>query len=278
MVGMSVLAAAAPWIPGITGCRGGNERPITLNVILHGLFILNFTDVNIEMFTPFVEDHIYRAGNWEWKTLQHLKPGEVYELLGVRGLTSAPPVDPEFNIAPAPGTYTLRPEYSVFTVHLPFPEKISLIRHVSAAAPGYSCPASGNNVVLPITKLSLCQVLTYRAPDCGKLKLSNTDWRPYVNPITGVVNLHFWAEPPFRLGQQHACAAYASLSQMLAPLQFQLALSNTAPLDLDTGVYGLPPEQEQGLSEWINAGEGSYPTNCSTAMLGVSAKPPGGNK
>lgn len=267
LANMSILAVAAPWISGITGCDGGPQTT-KLNVVLHGLFILNFTDVNLELFTPLVDDHIYRAGNWDWPTLQHLSYGGVYVLRGVHESPTAPAVDPCYNIAPKRGTYQLRPEYTVFTIYLPFPEEITLIRKVDGPASGYSCTYSGGSgTVFPITRLSLCQVLTYSVPDLGRLKLSGSDWNPSPDPVTGVVNLHIWAEPPLRLSEDHACCAYAKLSQMLAPLQFQLLVNTTAPLDLDTGVYGLPPEQEQGLSEWISGGEGSYPTNCTTATL-----------
>ncbi len=277
MARMSMLAATAPWIPEITGCRAEYGTRITLNVVLHGLFILNFTDVNIELFTPLVEDHIYRAGNWDWKTLTHLLPtkpherAREYELLGVESLKTAPPVDSEYNIVPRESSYQLRPECSVFTIHLPFPRKISLIRRVTDKNSTATCPSPSPSPVhiLPISRLSLCQVLTYSVPDYRKLALSDTSWSPCIDPATQTANLHIWAEPPLRLGQDHACHAYGKLSEMLAPLQFQLLVTKTAPLDLDTGVCGLPPEQEQGLSEWMSGGEGSFPTNCSTVMLGV---------
>ncbi len=271
MARMSMLAATAPWIPEITGCRAEHEKRITLNVVLHGLFVLNFTDVNIELFTPFVADHIYRAGNWRWRGLPHLEPNRSYELLGVESAETAPPVDSEYNIAPPESSYMLRPEYSVFTIYLPFPRKISLIRRVADENAATVCPDPSCDHVLSIRKLSLCQVLTYSVPDRRHLELSNTNWKPDIDTETGTANLHIWAEPPLRLSQDHACDAYAKLSEMLAPLQLQLLITKTAPLDLDTGVYGLPPEQEQGLSEWISGGEGSFPTNCSTVMLGATA-------
>jgi hypothetical protein len=280
MARVSAVAAAAACFPGITGCRRDCERETTLNVVLHGLFVLNFTDVNLELYTPFVEDHIYRAGNWNWGNLQDLKPNRIYRLCGVESPAIAPQVDSKCNILPSPGCYQLRPEYSVFRVDLPFPRTISLIRCVppeDVESEVYTCgyTSSEPQHVYPIKELSLCQVLTYPVPRLGGLALSNTSWEPDRDPETGVVNLHFWAEPPLRLDANHACTAYAKLSEMLAPLEFQLQVRTTAPLDLDTGVYGLPPQQEQGMSEWMSGGEGSYPTNCSTAMLGATATPRG---
>ena len=256
--------AAAPLFPAIVGCREA-EPQITLNVVLHGLFVLNFTNVEIEMFTPFVEDHIYRAGNWEWSKLQHLLSGQAYRLRGVENMLAPPELPKDNNILlPKDGfTHRVHPERSVFVVYLPFPEAIRLIRIVND---GCNIPDPVNNTI-GINTLSLCQVLTYRVPDYTELDLLGTGWRPAVDPATHTVNLHFWAEPLLRVPRHHACIAYQRLSELLEPFILTLETDKTAPLDPDTGVYGLPREQEQGLSEWESGGEGSYPTNCSAVMV-----------
>jgi hypothetical protein len=243
MARMSMLAATAPWISTITGCREDYGRCITLNVVLHGLFVLNFTDKNIELLTPSVRDHVYRASSWRVKSFLDLKHTNKYELHGVECEQTAPLVDPEYNIAPPESSYKLRRECSVFTMCLPFPRMISLIRRV----PGEKNQLCGN--VFQIRQLSLCQVLTYFVPDHRKLALSNTCWMPDIDPATQAANLHLWAEPPLRLSRDHACHAYGKLSEMLG-LDLQLLVNNTVPLDSVFPVYGLPPEQEQGLSEW----------------------------
>ncbi len=262
---MSAAAAASTFLPSIIGCCDRAEERITLNVVLHGLFVLNFTNVEIEMFTPFVEDHIYRAGNWDWNTLEHLRPGKAYRLRGVENVLSQPDLPTKNNILLPQDKFTHRvhPERSIFVVYLPFPETIRLLRIVND---GENNQDPDHNTIA-INSLSLCQVLTYSVPDYRSLGLAGTGWRPSVDPSTRTVNLHFWAEPLLRMPRQHACVAYQRLSQLLEPLTLTLGTDKTAPLDPDTNVYGLPREQEQGLSEWESGGEGSYPTNCSVTMV-----------
>jgi hypothetical protein len=268
IAGTSLFAATAPLFPAIIGCCK-QERAIRLNVVLHGLFILNFTNTEIEMFTPFMEEHIYRAGNWDFPSLAHLRPLKTYRLLGVEELRVPPQLDLDFNILfPRCGfKHFVHREQSVFLVRLPFPETIRLLRNVDDGA-NYEDPDSNTIVV---NRLSLCQVLSYRVPDYRKLELSGTKeeerWKPYIDSESNTANLHFWAEPLLRQPRQHACHAYERLSDMLSPLILKLGTDKTAPLDSDTGIHGLPREQEQGLSEWESGGEGSYPTNCSIAMV-----------
>ncbi len=265
---MSAAAAASSFLPAMIGCCHRAEKRITLNVILHGLFVLNFTNLGLELYTPFVDDHIYRAGNFDAKGLQHLHPEKIYRLRGVSHLSAAPYFDATYNIG-INSTYchVFRPQYSVFVIELPFPETIQLIRTVGHDDNTYYCDKTKNISVYTINRLSLCQVLSYSVPRVEKLELVGTEWDPYVRPETGTVSLHIWAEPLQRMTYNHAQKAYAKLSEMFAPLQLKLNTNKTSPLDPNTGVYGLSPEEEQGLSEWSSAGEGSYPTNCSTAML-----------
>lgn len=263
IAGTSLFAATAPLFPAIIGC-GKTDRHITLNVVLHGLFVLNFTNTEIEMFTPFLEEHIYRAGNWDFPSLQKLRPLHAYRLRGIDETRVQPSLVKEFNILlPKNGfKHAVHPELSVFVVYLPLPETVKLLRRVNDGSNIEDCKS--NTII--INQLSLCQVLSYRVSDYRDLELTGTSWKPDIDPVTNTANLHFWAEPLLRQPRSHACEAYQKLSDMLDPLILNLGTDKTAPLDPDTGVYGLPREQEQGLSEWESGGEGSYPTNCSVAM------------
>jgi hypothetical protein len=263
IAGVSLGAIAAPLMPGIIGCSS-TPRPITLSVVLHGLYVLNFTNLGLELFTPFMEDHIYRAGNWEWKYLEHLKPGGSYQLRGTEYRATPPDLNLYCNILlkKSESPARVHPEQSVYVVNLPFPENIRLLRTVDD---GESACPDPNTLV--IKQLSLCQVLSYHVPDVGDLELHGTSWKPKVDPLTNTANLHFWAEPLLRVPREHACNAYARLSDLLEPLTLKIGTDKTAPLDPATGVLGLPREQEQGLSEWQSGGEGSHVTNCTTAMF-----------
>lgn len=262
---LSLAAGAMSVAPALIGCTRSRDRAMTLNVVLHGLFVLNFTNLDIELFTPFVKGHCYKAGRWDWNNVHSLKPGEVYQLRGVSSETVRPIIDETYNLAAPQYCSILRPQYSYFMAHLPFPKTVSLIRCVQGDK-NTICQNGDGHYTYTINRLSLCQVLTYRVPDYRALRLHNAAWSPTKDPDTNTANLHFWAEPRVRLEHQHAENAYRTLSDMLAPLCLKLNTDHTAPLDLDTGVFGLRPEEEQGLSEWQSAGEGSYPTNCSTVI------------
>jgi hypothetical protein len=266
IAGFSLGAIAAPLMPGIIGCSRA-QRPITLNVVLHGLYVLNFTNLGIELFTPFMEEHIYRAGNWEWRSLEHLRSGGSYQLRGTDYRATTPKLDLNCNILVTNSYFSARvhPEQSMYVVNLPFPETISLLRTVDD---GVNQPCPEQKTII-IKRLSLCQVLSYHVPNVDDLELHGTNWKPKVDPLTNTANLHFWAEPLLRVPRQHACNAYARLSDLLEPLTLKIGTDKTAPLDPDTGVLGLPREQEQGLSEWQSGGEGSHVTNCTTVMFAL---------
>ncbi len=79
LAGVSMLGVAAPVLSSFSGCCGDQ---IKLNVVLHGLFIMNITDSGIELLTPYVEKHYYGAGTWNGKSIQYLQKGVNYKLQG----------------------------------------------------------------------------------------------------------------------------------------------------------------------------------------------------
>lgn len=273
----SALAAAAPLVATLPGCDSHHgtyhDCSLTLNVVLHGLFVLHFRDAEIELLTPDVHDHIYRAGNWDMNEVCPLYKEEEYSLCGVTANPNPPtlPTDCNLDFSQERDKFKLRPERSVFKVWLPFPDQLKLLRCspdpylYSGKPPVCRAPQNGER---PVTKLSLCQVLIYRVKDYRSLELAGTRWKPRINHNIGTANLHFWAEPPDRLSPCHADDAYQKLDDLLDTLHLRLAFYSTVPLDADTGVKGLPPEEEQGWSDWASGGgEGAYPTNCCAVMV-----------
>jgi len=278
MARFSALGAISPLISPLIGCRGTaetdiiSEKRIILNVVCHGLFVLNVTDLGLELFTPRINDHIYKAGSWDWYSVKNLEEHKTYRLTGVRYTSSLPiPNPPDFNVnySQSAKQFALHPEYSRFVVQLPFPEAISLVRRVDDGK------NEENGQVITLKRFSLCQVLSYFVPDYRQLALLVVsedrhakifDCKARTAPETGTANLHLWAEPWSRLTPSHAKLAYEKLSQLTYPLKLQLGTDRTVPLDEDPGVLGLSSEEEQGWSEWASGGEGSYPTNCSLMM------------
>jgi hypothetical protein len=265
---ISAGAAVAPLIPAIVGC-GHTDRRISLNVVLHGLFVVNITDFSIEILTPKICEHIYKVGNWDASQIWSLDQDVNYVLRGVNPEKKLPPVDwkctPVF--CQSKDKFTINREASHCRVMLPFPAGLKMLRHSEVdpmsddPAPSYTC--NSNYVVKNITKVSLCQVLTYMVPDYRALHLAGSKWVPDIDWQTYTANLHFWAEPPYRLTPHHANDAYSQLSCLLPPLNLKLRVYSTVALDKTTGICGFPPEQEQGWSDWASGGgEGVHPTNC----------------
>jgi hypothetical protein len=284
---MSMAAAAAPLLPWISGCCQNNYQDVTLNVVLHGLFVLNITDCGMELLTPHIHDHIYRVGGWDIRQVYDLEGGKQYELKGTRKpdptVFPTPIGDCAVNITHQDYDFSVDATKSFFSVKLPIPDCVYLLRCVTApplcdnvnSSRVFKAEFGGypSSSCIPITQLSLCQALVYkRVPRLCDLRLHGSCWKPYVDDYKRTVNLHFWAEPEKRTTPKHANDAYAQLQTLLPPLNLSLQVYTTAPLDECEVVYGLPPEQELGWADWASGGaEGTRPTNCCTAM--VSQKP-----
>lgn len=270
---LSALGSLGLLTPGIVGCNGRKDRRLTLNVVLHGLFVVNFTDAFIELLTPQVNEHEYHAGNWDIREVCELKKGKEYTLWGVNRERDIPQIADDCNIVFSQSVcrFNVHADQSYFKVWLPFPAAIHLLRcspqlHDPQPPSCLTNPTDPNKIIY-VKRLSLCQVLVYRVNDYDELKLLGTRWKPWIDKTTFTANLHFWAEPPGRLSPNHAEHAYEQLDTLLDPLKLRLGIYSTVPLDRDTGVTGLPPEQEQGWSDWASGGgEGAYPTNCCAVM------------
>jgi hypothetical protein len=274
IVKTATLAAAGPLLSTTVGCDSDSieDRRLTLNLVLHGLFVLHFKDTHIELLTPEVHDHIYRAGNWDFNQTYGLNKGDEYALRGVKHMPSAPIITSSCNVeySEEKFKFTVHPEKSYLKVWLPFPEELKLLRCSPDHKELYksACKDQNEPGTEPVNNLSLCQVLIYRVPDYRELALAGTKWKPKIDRSTYTANLHLWAEPENRLTPCHALAAYSKLDELLDPLHLRLGFYSTVPLDRDTGVWGLPPEQEQGWSDWASGGgEGAYPTNCCAVMV-----------
>lgn len=250
-----------------------------LNVIFHGLFVLNFTQNNIELLTPKVEEHQYHAGTWDRDYIYPLRGSHTYKLLVPPSSTPCikqPPQGPsgaphnfDYNVvlSQSEDLFTVQRQKTHFTVILPFPNDLYLKRCLpNNPAP----PFSGRDAYLIVASgISLCPVFVYCVSSYDNIRLHGTSWRPKVCTYDDceVANLHFWAEPPDRSNPGHAQRAYAKLTDLLYPLQFQLVTNEMPPVDLDTQIPGLLPEEEQGWAEWQGGGgEGSRPTNCNPVM------------
>jgi hypothetical protein len=256
-----MLGAATPVLSSLAGC--GSNRT-TLNVVLHGLFIMNITGSQIELLTPYVDKHYYGAGTWDKKGICPLGKDGNYQLKGTDFIAQMPPLGSEANLTLSQSQYnfTIHRDKTLFTIVLPFPQRVGFLRRVIDG--DNQAPKGGAPAV--IKTFALCPVLVYPVEDHSDLMLTGTKWKPYVDPQTRTVNLHLWAEPLKKLTPQHATMAFNSLSDLTQPVKVQLGTQRSVPLDRYPCVYGVTSEEEQGLSEWISGGETSHPTNCNVVI------------
>jgi hypothetical protein len=274
---ISAVAAATQLMPAIIGCS--IDRQILLNVVLHGLFALHIRKTDIELLTPHIDEHIYKVGGWDKDHISCIDRNTDYMLTGVNGETKMPYFD--WNQTPtffgSSDNFCIKYDENHSKINLPFPNSFKLLRCINEKYPQENYPLDGcssNGVDKYITRISLCQVLTYKVLDYRSLQLipnAGSPVLPWKIPIdweTHTSNLHLWAEPPKRLTSRHANEAYSRLSCLLPPLRLHLYVHTTEPIDRDTGVCGLPPEEELGWSDWNSGGgEGVHPTNCCAVIL-----------
>jgi hypothetical protein len=248
---------------GLGGCCPADK---TLNVILHGLFVMDVTSSGVQLLTPDVDEHIYRAGNWDQDpnqrdTIHDLKKSNSYTLTGVRAARKAPLMNADTNLVLSKSklNFHVDPEHSYVTINLPFPREVHFLRSMKGTSLYRNIEGSG---------LALCTILVYQI--CKELRLGDSGWKPYFYPPSyNVTNLHIWAEPEMRTSPGHARRAYKQLMCLLPGVPaFEPLYDDTPPLDpqelLNTIVPGVKSIHEMGWSEWQNNGEGSRPTNCNT--------------
>lgn len=193
MTKMSMAAAAslAPWI---AGCCRNDYGKVRLNVVLHGLFLLDITDSGVELLTPKVEDHEYRYGEWDIGHVYNFTAGRQYELKETRN--SPPPSFPKpigdpdcaVNITHDKYEFSVNAAKSKFLVKLPIPDEVRLLRCVSA--PTYEA-STDDECAGEMLSMSDVKVTYNRAnKDGGKLRgdvICKADYGGY--PASNCVNI-----------------------------------------------------------------------------------------
>ena len=257
-------------------------KNVTLNLILHGLFVLQFTQDGMQLITPYVPTHRYLASSWDLNDLNPLCPeSQPFALTGIKKLKPYDPTKIPRNLLLSKKKlgFDVDEDHAYITIPLPWPQDIKLLRYASPDKKSAKHNIFKNPPLNTVTELALCQVLIYPVDNFKNLALAGTDhvkkqtyavWRPKkVDPQWNTVNLHLWAEPDKEHNlPSHAVEAYSRLGELLSPLSFALETADIkADRDNDTGVKGMPSVQEMALSEWVKHGEGSSGSNCGCVMV-----------
>jgi hypothetical protein len=248
-------------------CNYGSD---TLNVVFHGLFLINVTsegkDGYVQLLTPEIKDHKYKMGNWKIHETRHLRARrEPYQLTGVSCSDALPPLPDKLCpvLSRKEYGYSVVQQPSRFIFNFPFPNRITGVRSVKGD------PLIKKDNTVYISNYSLCIVFTYEGVNIDKIHVPGISWRPVRERTkdkkkeTSFANLHLWAEPEKRVNPFHSDQAYLQLStDLLKGIVLEMHTDNSAPIDLREGVSGLPPYQELGWAEWANGGEGTRPRDC----------------
>lgn len=247
-----------------------------LNLVLHGLFVMQFADDGIQLMTPYVSLHQYLASSWDLGDLNPMCPGS--QPIALQGVKKGAPfnlTDQQHQLgrglilSMSRQNFTVDTEYAYLTVSLPWPQDIKLLRFAKPDPIAGKDNIFKNPPLNTVKELSLCQVLTYPIDRLGTLKLAGTAWRPKPLSPQNTINLHLWAEPDrVHVLPSHAIEAYQRLGQLLPGLSFELATTDvSADIDSDPGVKGMTKDEEKGLGQWKNRGEGSSGSNCGLVMV-----------
>jgi hypothetical protein len=271
IAGVSVSRLAGYLLPGaaasIAGCC--QQKYFTLNVLLHGLFLLDFRRTHIKLLAPDVPGHIYKAGSWDPKYVYPLGCGR-YKLKGLDNTSSLPAMNTDFlivvrkqEILTQHSGFYIDECKSRINVDLPFPNEIRPLRVLKG------CVHFGgtDGGFFRAMGMSLCPVLIYRYAT-PSVELHDSDWKYCMNKDCTTANLHIWAEPEERVDPQHGAMAYEELRKLTCPnLDFQLETDMSPPIDCSVDVPGVEPFEEQGWAEWGSGAEGTRPVNCNPHLF-----------
>lgn len=179
-------------------CFGGGTQPprpfndITeFHLFFHGLWTFIVDDGGITAITPLTCEHCYVAGSLAANPLL-FPPGSI----ALSGVTSGSDTfNPQYNlILPTPAGINLDGDFRN-QVSFPVPQTIRSRRQNKI---GFSELAS------PRT-MSMVQQFIYNVAPLNPVLTGLSGWTP--QPASGVVNIHFYAEPPDHVQPSHAAMA-----------------------------------------------------------------------
>ena len=245
----------------------------TMNVVLHGMFGLVNSKDGIEVLVPQVDEHVFKAGNWNEEL--RLKEGKAYKLAGVIAATKNPGFNPAHNVIVLKKLKADKDPKKLFcSIKLPAPNLIHALRR----RPTNTAIAAKSNEKLAgqPTDFSHVRVLTYKFKDAAALSLGKPlQWTPRAQD--GFVNLHIFSEMEIPASPMHDEAAWKKIVALFPGLKLELS-KNTAgempPSPAEASeVPGLPGEQLKMLVERNGAAsnvvaEGAGGDPCESLIVG----------
>lgn len=234
--------------------------PITLNVVVHGMFAAKFDNKNkhIILYTPNMPDgsHAYKAGNWKTE-LDLTKPryySKQYTLVPAPKNKKPHLRHSHIPVFPSKLANITSPK---FTFVLPYPNRIIPLRSIER---DNSCDSFFLGKPVPkatLNSVPLVVVFTYLNMTNPILKpLTSQQWAPDVK--NGIANLHIWAMPPKDPGPIHPYYAFKQMKKMVGYAKHDLDINkvyvvkkapNCDPDPAALGAYGVSSAEEKSLIE-----------------------------
>lgn len=252
--GLAVSSALMVFRPAAHAALRWGQQPEAspfqrLNVLFHGMFVIDFATDEVDVYAPNVSEHAYLAGTWMQEN--NLSKGQQYRLSGV--VTGPRPdlasLDPKQNAIFK--RQAVNASYSFCRLTFPFPDHVTSLRlfkkiHGKNFFMGTPAPILQPSATPDIV------VFTYSRPDpTSPLECKPLNWTPVIEG--GVVNLHVWALPAQAPSPQHLPQAFQQLAALMGSPSLQLnpAYANVrAPQpDLKPMVQGVNCQEELSLVE-----------------------------
>ncbi|HEV2388628.1 MAG TPA: hypothetical protein VGS20_15390 [Candidatus Acidoferrales bacterium] len=252
----SVFAVFRPLAGGATGwAQQTAASPFQrLNVLFHGMFVVDFGTDEVDVYAPNISEHGYLAGTWMQEA--NVAQGQDYRLSGV--VTGPRPdlasLNPKQN-----AIFKRQPvnaSYSFCRYVLPFPDHVASLRLFKKIR-GKNFFLGSPAPILQPSELPDILVFTYARPDpTSVLECKPLTWTPVIED--GVVNLHVWALPAQAPGPNHSQQAFQQLSKLMGSSTLALnpvyASIRPPQPDLKPTVQGVSCQEELSLVERMSGG------------------------
>lgn len=223
----------------------------TLNVLIHGMFVIDVGKEEITLYPPNVAGHNYEAGTQE--AMESMRHGVHYQLTGLKShprLTLAELHPLHIGIFPR---HAVNAKLALCRITLPIPDKITPARQTKATAGQAFFEGTPKPYEQPDFLADLL-ILTYQQV-AGPVRFAPFSWRP--SPQNGIANLDIWAMPRSRVPSNHPEAAFNALAAMMGYPHLRMnpyyEKKHIPVIDKNPGVKGVAPKDEMDLVEVLKA-------------------------
>jgi hypothetical protein len=240
------MGLAANWPP--TASAAGLHR---LNVLIHGMFVIDVGKDEIKLYPPDVSGHTFKAGTQG--AMNSIRRGVNYHLAGLKShtrLTLAELQPLHIGVFPR---HAVNTKLAFCEISLPMPDKVSPARQ-EQAVPGQAFFEGTPKPYKQPDSLADLLIFTYEHV-AGPVQFAPLPWVP--TPKNGIANLDIWAMPDGPVPSNHPEEAFSTLAGMMGYPQLRMnpyyEKKKVPAIDKNPGVLGVTPKDEMDMVEVLNA-------------------------